>query len=103
MKPVFPPAGAGQTRPPQAENPGSGRATVIEVLGTWLHRPGKDKLGIASLNPHPINQVPTVKPIKDSGQITWRPLSRLSALTPAGEVAFSSVTGQEDKLTLASV
>lgn len=36
VKPAFPPAGAGQTRPPPAENPGRGRATVIEVLGTWL-------------------------------------------------------------------
>lgn len=66
-EPVLPPAGPSQTRPPPAENPGGGRASAVKALGTWLHRPGKDKLGTGSLNPHPINQVPRVKPIKDPG------------------------------------
>lgn len=69
VQPALRPAGPSQTRLPRAENPGRGRAAVVKALGTWLHRPGKDQLqlGAGSLNPHPINEVPRVKPIKDPG------------------------------------
>lgn len=85
------------------ENPAGEALPVSKALGTLLHRTGKDNLGTASLNPHPINQVPIVKPKKGPQLNHLAAAQQAPGANPWGQAAFSSVTRQESELTLAPV
>lgn len=96
--------GRGQPQPRSMRPPTQADALpVTKTPGTVSHRPGKDKLGTGSLNPHSINQAPIVKPRKGPQLSHLAATRQAPRANPRGKAAFSSATGQEDELAVASV
>lgn len=100
IKPVFW-KGMGQAAAAGTPHNQPGSTACRRGTQATLPGPGKGDVSTASLNPHPINQVPIVKPTKGPQLNHLAAAQQAPSANPWGHAAFSSLAGQRE-LTLAS-